>query len=167
MKERAKRKWKAGCHSFLFSVLTGLSVSLAGCVAEPYVYGPPPYPAFHPFYYDYYFYPTAHVYFQFTTGYYFYLLDGRWVKSRVLPPSIHLGVADRVKLKIDSDKPYTNYNEHIRLYKPKPDYHIDEQRSLKEREANKTWFQQYEQRQPKPVRRPPKDKKDRNKDDRR
>lgn len=160
-------KFQSNCRTLLFSVVAGLSVLLGGCVAAPYAYGPPPYPAYQPYYYDYYFYPTAHVYFQFTTGYYFYLRDGRWVRSRVLPPDIHLGVVDRVKLKINSDKPYTNYNEHIRQYKPRPDYHIDEQRSLKEREANKTWFRQYEERKPKPVKRPSKDKKDQIRPDRR
>lgn len=150
----------------LFLMFVGLSLLLGGCVAPPYVYGPPAYPAFYPHYYDYYYYPAARVYFQFTTGFYFYLVNGRWVKSRALPPYIHLDVVDRVRLKIDSDRPYIKYDEHSRLYKPRPNYQVDEQRSIKEREANKSWLQQYEERKDKPVRKPSKDKKDKTRRDR-
>jgi len=113
---------------------------------------------YHPDYYDYYFYPYARVYFQFTTGYYFYWLDGRWVRSRVLPPQIHLDLYDRVKIKVQSDKPYTQFDEHTRLYKkPSPGVRIDIEKSRKERDANERWYREYEKSRDKKEQRPLKD----------
>ena len=56
----------------VYSIFFGLSVILTGCVYDPFYYGPPPHSHYSPYYYDYYFYPSVQVYFQFTTGYYFY-----------------------------------------------------------------------------------------------
>ena len=69
----------------------------------------------------------------------------RWVKSRVLPPNIHLDLYDRVKIKVQDDLPYSKYDEHIRLYKkPRPDVQVDIEKSRKERDANERWYQEYE-----------------------
>lgn len=151
---------RISCQTVLFSIFTSLSIFLTACVYDPVYYGPPSYTQYHPYYYDYYFYPTARVYFQFTTGYYFYWLDGRWVKSRVLPPQIHLSLFDRVRIKIQEDNPYTKFDEHIRLYKPRPDVPVDREKSLKEREANKVWYQEYEKTKEKKEKKPLKDKKE-------
>lgn len=94
----------------------GLIVAFSACVYDPRYPGPRYHPYYYPFYYDYYYYPGVRVYFQFSTGYYFYFSRNRWVRTRVLPPHIHLRSADRVKIRIDSDKPYLRHREHARRY---------------------------------------------------
>lgn len=136
-------------HNIKAVIFISMSVVLAGCVYDPVYYGPPAYPAYHPHYYDYYYYPYVGVYFHFTTGYYYYHDRGRWVRAKRLPAHIHLDVRDRVKLRVDSEKPYLNYPEHKRIYKPKPDYRVDKERSMKEREANRNWYREYEQKREK------------------
>ena len=93
------------------AIALGLSVTFAGCVYDPVYYGPPAYPDYHPNYYDYYYYPSVGVYFHFTSGYYYYRDRDRWVRVKRLPPNIHIDAKDRVKLRIDSDKPYTKYSK--------------------------------------------------------
>jgi hypothetical protein len=141
-------------------VLIGLlsSFLFAGCIYDPVYHGPPPPGYYHPHYYDYYYYPRANVYFQFSTGFYFYLTNGVWIKARVLPRHIIIDPYDRVRIRVDSDRPYTRYEEHRSRFKPRPIYHKDERktRSIKEKEANREWYREYEKVQKKPK----KDKKD-------
>ena len=131
-----------------------------GCTYDPVYHGPPPYGYYYPHYYDYYYYPRASVYFQFSTGFYFYLSNGVWIKARVLPPNIVIDPYDRVRIRVDSDKPYTRYSEHHNRFKPRPIYHKDERktRSIKEREANHEWYREYQQLKRKPQ--PQDDRKD-------
>ena len=131
----------------VYSILVSLSVVLTGCVHDPAYYGPPAHTHYYPHYYDYYFYPSVQVYFHFTTGLYYYLDDGIWISSRILPPYIHITDKDRVRIRIESDKPYLKFPAHKRLYKPRPDYREDKERSKNEREANKRWFQEYQKKQ--------------------
>jgi hypothetical protein len=128
-------------------------------VYDPFYYGPPPHPHYSPYYYDYYFYPSVQVYFQFTTGYYFYRDSGIWIRTRVLPPRISINALDRVRIKIESEKPYIKFPEHNLKYKPNPKYRVDKVKSLKEKEANQKWFKDYQQRKVLP-KKPPKEKKD-------
>ena len=121
------------------------SMVLTGCVAEPVYYGPPPPAYYQPYYYDYYYYPASRVYFQFTTGFYFYYIDGRWVRARALPAYIHIDPRDRVRLRIDSDRPYLHQSEHRKQYVPRPDYHPNKESDRREREANRNWYREYEQ----------------------
>lgn len=131
------------------SVFIGFPVLLSGCVYGPPYYGPPPYYHYHPNIYDYYYYPHAQVYFHFTTGIYYYRDGGVWVTARTLPPHIHLDANDRVRVQINSDRPYSKFNDYARSYKPEPNYRIDPEQSRKEREANQRWFQEYKKRYPK------------------
>ena len=140
------RRLKSYIKAVFLTFTLGVS---AGCVYDPVYYGPPAYPDYYPHYYDYYYYPSVGVYFHFTTGHYYYHDHDRWIRTQVLPPHIHLDVHDRVKLRVESDKPYLKYQEHRRVYKPKPEYRIDEQRNVKEREANRRWYQEYEQKREK------------------
>ena len=130
------------------SVLVGASMLSAGCVYDPY-YGPPPHRHYYPHYYDYYYYPYANVYFRFTTGTYYYLDGGVWISTRVLPPHIHIDASNRVRIRVDSDRPYLKHDEHVRIYKPRPNYRVDVERSRKEREANQRWYQEYKKQPPK------------------
>lgn len=115
---------------------------LAACVYEP---NNAPYSHRHiDFYpYDYYYYPNARVYFHFTTGYYHYLDNKRWVKSRTLLPRIHLDPRDRVRLRIDTDQPFVKHPEHLRKYRPLPGYRHDAKMNIKEREENRQIYQEY------------------------
>lgn len=124
-------------------LVVGLAVVFAGCVYDPVYYGPTAYPDYRPDYYDYYYYPSAGVYFHFTSGYYYYRSGSRWLQVRHLPSHIHIDARDRVKLRIDSDKPYLRHKEHHRQYKPRPDYHADKEREARERAANRHWYQKY------------------------
>jgi hypothetical protein len=69
--------------------------------------------------------------------------------SRVLPPHIHIDAGNRVRIRVESDKPYLRHNEHVRVYKSEPNYRVDVERSRKEREANQRWYQEYQKQTPK------------------
>ena len=58
-------------------------------------------------------------------------------------PHIRIDPYDRVRLRIDADKPYIQHKEHQKKYVPAPDYRYDKNRSLKEREANREWYKEY------------------------
>ena len=83
------------------------SFLFGGCIYDPVYHGPPAYGHYHPHYYEYYYYPSARVYFHFSTGFYFYFTDGHWLRVKVLPAHIHIDPYDRVRITVDSDKPYT------------------------------------------------------------
>ena len=98
----------------------GLVISLSACVYDPHVYGSAPqryHPHYYPYHYDYYYYPGARVYFQFSTGLYFYLSNKRWIRARVLPRHIHLHPHDRIIIRVKSDKPYLKHREHVKKYR--------------------------------------------------
>ena len=143
----------------VYSVFFGLSVILTGCVYDPFYYGPPAHSHYSPYYYDYYFYPSVQVYFQFTTGYYFYRDRGVWIKTRALPPRIIINARDRIRIKVESQKPYLKFPEHNLKYKPNPNHRVDKAKSLKEREANQKWFKEYQQKKDK-AKKLPREKKD-------
>ena len=128
----------------VISMALGLMLLPAACVHDSEYYGPPRHYHYYPHYHDYYFYPSARVYFHFTTGTYYYLDGTVWVKTRVLPPHIRIDARHRVKLRIDSDRPYTKFNQHIDVYRPRPNYRAEVERSRREKEANQKWFKEYQ-----------------------
>ena len=67
--------------------------------------------------YDYYYYPSAGVYFNDRTGYYYHHDHGRWNHVRRLPRHIRIYDDDRVHLRMRGDRPYLYHNEHRRKYK--------------------------------------------------
>ena len=130
-----------------FIAAVGLVFLFTGCVYDPHYRGPPPrHPHYHIDAFDYFYYPGIQVYFHISTGYYFYYVQGRWHRSRTLPVHIHLYPHDRVKLKIRADKPYLRHHEHRQRYqsRPHPKYKADPNSSLKEREANRLRYEEYE-----------------------
>ena len=131
----------------LIPAVIAISLFSAGCVYDPVYYGPPPHSDYRPHIYDYYYYPSVGVYFHFTSGYYYYRDRQRWIRSRVLPPHIHIDSKSRVRIRVDADKPMVRHKEHVRTYKPRPDYHSDKKRSIKEREANKRWYENYKMKE--------------------
>lgn len=149
MNHRSLIRMRLACRYTVFSVFVISSIFVTGCVYDPTYYGPPPHYHHYPHYYDYYYYPYARVYFHFTTGIYYYRDGGIWVTAKILPPHIHIDAKNRVRIRVESDKPYLKFNEHTRIYKFKPSYSVDLERSRKERDANQRWFQEYKKEYPK------------------
>jgi len=124
-------------------ITLGLAMLTASCVYDPHYYGSPPYhdrPGYYP--YDYYYYPSAHVYFQYSTGYYHFLQDGRWLRSRVLPSRFRLNPQDRVFLRSESDKPYQQHNKHIKQYRPRPNLKLTPDKDRRERETHRKTYKE-------------------------
>lgn len=110
---------------------------LAGCVVvkdrHPQVGmkrgGPPPWaPAHgHRAKQAYHFYPNVGVYVDLRTGQYFYMNGGVWTVSAHLPTGIVLGTDGYVRLELETDRPYTYYEQHKVKYrghgKQKPKKH--------------------------------------------
>jgi hypothetical protein len=66
----------------------------------------------------YRYYPSATVYFDTYRKAYFYLEGGNWRMSLSLPQDIGFRLGDYVTIEMDTDKPYTRYEEHKRKYPP-------------------------------------------------
>ena len=135
-----------------FTLSLGLVMGLSACVYDPYYNGPGPghhtyYPYFYPFYYDYYFYPSVQVYFNFSTGFYYYLSGKRWIHTKVLPPHIRLNPRERVTTRIEGDKPYLKNEQHLQQYKPRPKYRPDPQIHRKEQLQNLKSYEQHQKKQ--------------------
>ncbi len=105
--------------------LLPLSVLVSGLTACETVDQPdrrgsdrPPYYEPRPVYsdYDYDFYPNVGVYFQVSTGFYYFQDRGRWVRARQLPPYVHLDSRYRKQMHIRDPYPYMHYEDHARKY---------------------------------------------------
>ena len=100
---------------------------LTGCIVvkdrQPQVVmkqgGPPPWaPAHgHRAKHAYQFYPSVGVYVNIHTGQYFYMSGGIWTVSAHLPPTIVLDTHSFVRLELETDRPYTYYDQHKVKYK--------------------------------------------------
>lgn len=115
--------------------------------------------------YDYYFYPNVAVYFQISSGFYFYEEHGRWVRVRQLPPYIYLDSRYRRHLNIRDPYPYIRYTEHARQYgarvddrdrrddrRPERDLHPAPPNSdRRDREPDRNVWQEREERRVPPV----------------
>lgn len=87
--------------------------------------------------YDYYYYPYSRVYFNISTGYYFYHDHDRWRRTRTLPRHYRLDHRDRVKIRVKSkDRPYIRYNEHRAKYGPRKRFDRDKH-YYRDKERNK------------------------------
>ena len=126
-----------------FALLTGvISVGLSGCsnnysgatvIQSSARYYP----------YDYFYYPYWSVYFHISTGYYHYY-DGRgWLRVRTLPPRYILDPSDRVRIKINSDRPYIAHNKHRATYTPRPSIRLNKKHDIIERRNNRSKYKKY------------------------
>lgn len=129
-------------------VILGLLILLHGCVTHPGYHGPPRHYHYYPHHHDYYYYPSARVYFQFTTGVYYYFDGTIWIKTRILPPHIHIDAGHRVMIRVESGPPYSNYKRHAELYKPRPGYRPRVEANRNERDANRHWYEDYRRNPP-------------------
>ncbi len=119
----------------------GLTMMMSSCFYNPYFYDPyyhdvPPYYSHGTYYpYGYYYYPGVQVYFQYSTGFYFYLSNNVWIRSRILPPHFRLNIRDRVPLHIESDKPYLKNPLHRKKYHSRPGIKLTPDKDRHERES--------------------------------
>jgi len=82
--------------------------------------GPPPHAKAHGYRakHTYQYYPSASVYFDAYRKVYFYLEGDNWRMSVSLPQNLRFRLGDHVTIEMDTDKPYTSYEEHKRKYPP-------------------------------------------------
>ncbi len=67
----------------------------------------------------YRYYPDASVYFDTGRDLYFYLDSrGNWQMSVSLPHAISVRLGDHVSISMESDRPYSGYDEHRKQYPP-------------------------------------------------
>ena len=116
-----------------------LTLMLSSCVYGP-GYHHPNSAFYYP--YGYYYYPNVSVYFQYSTGFYFYLSNNVWIRTKVLPPYIRLSPSQRIHLDIKSSKPYLYHKQHTEQYRPRPNYKPAPQLDRKERNTLQHWYQQ-------------------------
>ena len=94
-------------------IVLAVAVLGSGCVIrETY---PPPYPA--PVVgYDYYYYPDCEVYYYPVTGVYWWIDGGVWISGRRCPPRFILRDDARVRVRLNTARPWTEHREVIRQY---------------------------------------------------
>lgn len=103
----------------------GVGVSVGGSSPPPVIVatpaprrgGPPPWAPAHGHrakggMHQYHYYPSSGVYFNVSTGSYFYLNGGAWQVSMTLPSTVIIDANDYVSLDLDTDRPYMYYDQH-------------------------------------------------------
>jgi hypothetical protein len=82
--------------------------------------GPPSYAPAHGYRakYAYHYYPDSRIYFDVDRNVYFYLEGDNWRMSVSLPEHIQVHLTNHVTIEMDSDKPYTQFEDHYRKYPP-------------------------------------------------
>ena len=58
---------------------------------------------------------------------------------------IFLSPTDRIRLNIESDKPYLYHDKHRQLYQPRPNYRPAPQQDKNERKSNQKYYQEREE----------------------
>jgi hypothetical protein len=82
--------------------------------------GPPPHAPAHGYRakYTYRYYPSSCVYYDTGRKVYFYLQGDDWRASVSLPQHLNLRLGNYVTMDMDTDKPYTRFEEHRHKYPP-------------------------------------------------
>ena len=82
--------------------------------------GPPPHAKAHGYRakHTYRYYPSANAYYDVERKAYFYLEGNNWQMGVSLPDSLSVRLGSHVTVEMDSDKPYTRFEEHKRQYLP-------------------------------------------------
>ena len=68
--------------------------------------------------YQYYYYPSARVYFDINRKVYFYLAGGRWIMNARLPENMVINLNEYIALELDTDRPYQYHEKHLQKYPP-------------------------------------------------
>ena len=66
----------------------------------------------------YRYYPSANAYYDVERKAYFYLEGNNWRMGVSLPDNLSVRLGSHVTVEMDSDKPYTRFEEHKRQYRP-------------------------------------------------
>jgi hypothetical protein len=82
--------------------------------------GPPPHaPAYgYRAKYQYRYYPSCSVYYDYGRKIYFYIKGDHWEFGASLPSHLRIGLGDSVNIELDTDKPYIYHAEHVKKYPP-------------------------------------------------
>ena len=82
--------------------------------------GPPPHAKAHGYRakHTYRYYPSANAYYDVERKAYFYLEGNNWCMGVSLPDNLRVRLGNHVTVEMDSDKPYTRFEEHKRKYLP-------------------------------------------------
>jgi hypothetical protein len=82
--------------------------------------GPPPWAPAHGYRakHRYLYFPECPAYYDTDRSVYFYIEGGNWVVSVSLPDRLSMKLGEHVALELDTDKPYTYYNDHKKKYPP-------------------------------------------------
>ena len=95
------------------SIVFAVALLGSGCVVHE-VYPPPsPGPVAG---YDYYYYPACEVYYYPVTGVYWWFDGGVWISGRRAPPRFILRDDARVRVRLNTVRPWTEHREVIRRY---------------------------------------------------
>ena len=66
----------------------------------------------------YWYYPDSYVYFDTARRVYFYLEDNNWRVSVSLPRYFQVNLGDHVAIEMDSDRPYSRFDDHRKKFPP-------------------------------------------------
>lgn len=82
--------------------------------------GPPPHAPAHGYRakHHYHYYPSDYVYFDLSRKAYFYMEGGAWRMSVSLPEHLRIKLGNSVSIDMDTDRPYTHFEEHKKKYPP-------------------------------------------------
>jgi len=82
--------------------------------------GPPPHAPAHGYRakYQYRYYPSCSVYYDYGRKIYFYIKGDHWEFGVSLPSHLQIGLGDSVNIELDTDKPYIYHSEHVKKYPP-------------------------------------------------
>ena len=120
------------------AILALFITGFSGCASYegPASAGPVPY--------DYYYYPSAGVYFNAHSGYYDYYSDGRWTHSMALPPEIHLSPRDRHHFQSAEVEPFRHDHEFRERFSPIPDLRSDRDQDRQARDFDRRAHEQFD-----------------------
>ena len=102
------------------SITAGIQVGGPPVVAQEERGGPPPHAKAHGYRakHTYRYYPGVSAYFDMGRKVYFYLEGDIWRMAVLLPTHLRVQLGEYVTIEMDSDKPYTRFEEHKRKYPP-------------------------------------------------
>jgi len=115
------------CCAFVTISLSSCKTPTAGVragwppvVVQDHRGGPPPHAKAHGYRakHTYRYYTCVRVYFDLHRKVYFYLEGDNWRMSVSLPSQLRVQLGEYVTIEMDSDKPYTRFEEHKRKYPP-------------------------------------------------
>jgi hypothetical protein len=126
VKYQSTTKWPIFLITLIFIISFSLvspdegdfSISCSLVLAKGKNTGPPPHAKAHGYRakHTYRYYPAANAYYDVERKSYFYLEGNNWQVGVSLPDNINVRLGSYVTIGMDSDKPYTRFEEHRRQY---------------------------------------------------